>query len=152
MWSAGKLLLLGGALLLTYLLFAVATMRVALRTRDVTVPTLVGQTVNGATALLTQAGLNLKVEEGRRPDPKVPAGQILAQEQAGDKAGVESVAGACAAAVLDLVDRRTQPLASGDDHGALAPASDHGRSGHGLGKSLGLGHRIVQAAKDRGLV
>jgi len=80
MWSAGKLLLLGGALLLTYLLFAVATMRVALRTRDVTVPTLVGQTVNGATAVLTQAGLNLKVEEGRRPDPKVPAGQILAQE------------------------------------------------------------------------
>jgi eukaryotic-like serine/threonine-protein kinase len=80
MWSAGKLLLLGGALLLTYLLFAVATMRVALRTRDVTVPTLVGQTVNGATAVLTELGLNLKVEEGRRPDPKVPAGQILAQE------------------------------------------------------------------------
>lgn len=80
MWSAGKLLLLGGALVLTYLLFAVATMRVALRTRDVTVPTLAGQTVNGATAVLTEAGLNLKVEEGRRPDPKIPAGQILAQE------------------------------------------------------------------------
>jgi eukaryotic-like serine/threonine-protein kinase len=80
MWSAGKLLLLGGALLLTYVLFAVATMRVALRTRDVTVPTLVGKTVNDATAVLTAAALNLKVEEGRRPDPKVPAGQILAQE------------------------------------------------------------------------
>jgi eukaryotic-like serine/threonine-protein kinase len=80
MWSAGKLLLLGGALLLTYILFAVATMRVALRSRDVTVPTLVGKTVNDATAALTQAGLNLKVEEGRRPDPKVAAGQILSQE------------------------------------------------------------------------
>jgi eukaryotic-like serine/threonine-protein kinase len=80
MWSAGKLLLLGGALLLTYLLFAVATMRVALRTRDVTVPTLVGRTVNDATGVLTQVGLNLKVEEGRRPDPKVAAGQILTQE------------------------------------------------------------------------
>ena len=80
MWSAGKLLLLGGALLLTYILFAVATMRVALRSRDVTVPTLIGKTVNDATAALTQAGLNLKVEEGRRPDPKVAAGQILSQE------------------------------------------------------------------------
>ena len=83
-WSAGKLLLLGGALLLTYGLFAVATMRVALRTRDVTVPALVGKTVNDATAVLTQSSLNLKVEEGQRIDPKVPAGQILAQEpQAG---------------------------------------------------------------------
>ena len=83
-WSAGKLLLLGGALLLTYVLFALATMRVALRTRDVTVPTLVGKTVNDATAMLSEAGLNLKVEEGRRPDPKVPAGEILAQDpQAG---------------------------------------------------------------------
>ena len=80
MWSAGKLLLLGGALLLTYILFAVATMRVALRSRDVTVPTLIGKSVNDATAALTQAGLNLKVEEGRRPDPKVAAGQILSQE------------------------------------------------------------------------
>src|SRR4029453_18740652 len=79
MWSAGKLLLLGGALLLTYILFAVATMRVALRSRDVTVPTLIGKTVNDATVALTQAGLNLKVEEGRRPDPKVAAGQILCQ-------------------------------------------------------------------------
>src|SRR5512132_2590193 len=80
MWSAGKLLLLGGALLLTYVLFAVATMRVALRTRDVTVPTLVGKSVNDATAILTEAGLNLRVEEGRRSDPKVPAGQILTQD------------------------------------------------------------------------
>jgi eukaryotic-like serine/threonine-protein kinase len=79
-WSAGKLLLLGGALLLTYVLFALATMRVALRTREVTVPTLVGRTVNDATAVLTAAGLNLKVEEGQRVDPKVPAGHILSQE------------------------------------------------------------------------
>jgi eukaryotic-like serine/threonine-protein kinase len=79
-WSAGKLLLLGGALLLTYVLFALASMRVALRTRDVTVPTLVGRTVNDAQATVTQTGLNLRVEEGRRPDPKIPAGQVLAQD------------------------------------------------------------------------
>src|SRR4051794_1926232 len=85
-WGAGKFLLLGGALLLTYVLFAAAAMRVALKTRDVVVPTLAGRTVNDATAVLAQSGLNLKVEEARRTDPKVPAGQILAQEpEAGAK-------------------------------------------------------------------
>ena len=83
-WSAGKLLLLVGALFLTYALFAAASMRIAIRAREVLVPSLSGRTVNEATALLLDSGLNLKVEEARRPDPKVPAGQILAQEpQAG---------------------------------------------------------------------
>ena len=83
-WSLGKLLLLGSALLLTYVLFAAASMRVALKTREVVVPALAGKSVNEATALLSNAGLNLKVEEGRRVDPKVAAGQILAQDpQAG---------------------------------------------------------------------
>ena len=83
-WGAGKLLLLCGALLLTYVLFAAASMRIALRTRDVVVPPLAGRTVNEASALLADNGLSLKVEEARRPDAKVPAGQILAQEpQAG---------------------------------------------------------------------
>jgi eukaryotic-like serine/threonine-protein kinase len=79
-WGAGKLLLVGGALLLTYVLFAAAAMRVALKTREVAVPSLTGKSVNDATALLADAGLNLRMEEGRRSDPKVPAGQILAQE------------------------------------------------------------------------
>jgi len=79
-WSAGKLLLLAGALLLTYLLFAAAAMRVALKTREVEVPSLLGKTVNDASAALADAGLDLRVEEGRRIDPKVPAGQVLAQE------------------------------------------------------------------------
>jgi len=83
-WGAGKLLLIFGGLLLTYVLFAAASMRVALRTRDVGVPALTGKSVNDATALLAEAGLNLRVEEGLRADPKVPAGQILAQDpQAG---------------------------------------------------------------------
>ena len=69
-WSAGKLLFLAGALFLTYLAFAAIGMRVALRTREVQVPTLSGKTVNEATALLTETGLNLNVEEGRRLDPK----------------------------------------------------------------------------------
>ena len=83
-WGAGKRLLLGGALVLTYLLFAAAAMRIALKTRDVVVPTLSGKTVNEASAALTDAGLNLKVEEARRVDPAVPAGRIISQDpQAG---------------------------------------------------------------------
>ena len=83
-WSAGKLLLLGGALLLTYVLFAAASMRLALKTREVAVPSLTGMSVNDARAALADHGLNLRVEEGMRVDPKVPAGQVLAQDpQAG---------------------------------------------------------------------
>jgi len=79
-WSAGKLLVLVGALILTYVLSAGIGMRVALKTREVQVPPLTGKTVNEATGMLTEAGLNLKVEEGRRLDPKVPAGQIVTQD------------------------------------------------------------------------
>lgn len=79
-WTAGKLLLLAGALILTYVLFAAAAMRIALKTREVLVPSVAGKTVNEARAVLAQAGLKLKVEEGLRVDPKVPSGQILSQE------------------------------------------------------------------------
>jgi eukaryotic-like serine/threonine-protein kinase len=79
-WSAGKLLLLGVALVLTYVVFAAASMRIAIRTREVMVPTLTGQSVNQATAALAESGLTLKVEESRRSDPKIPAGQILTQD------------------------------------------------------------------------
>jgi serine/threonine-protein kinase len=57
-------------------------MRVAMKTREVEVPQLSGKSVNEASVLLIDAGLRLKVEEGRRVDPKVPAGQILAQDPA----------------------------------------------------------------------
>jgi beta-lactam-binding protein with PASTA domain len=83
-WSAGKLLLLGGALLFTYVLFFAVSMRFALTTREVEVPPLMGKTVNEARTLLAETGLNLRVEEGRRVHPKLPAGQVLMQEpQAG---------------------------------------------------------------------
>ena len=79
-WSAGKLLLLVAMLLLTYVVFAAASMRVAIRAREVIVPGLTGRTVNQATTALSEAGLTLKVEETRRPDPKVAAGLILTQD------------------------------------------------------------------------
>src|SRR5438105_4659547 len=79
-WSAGKLLLLGGALLGTYVLFAAASMRIALRAREVQVPNLTSRTANEATAITGRAGLALKVDDVRRPDPKVPAGNVVAQD------------------------------------------------------------------------
>jgi serine/threonine-protein kinase len=79
-WGAGRRLLIGGGLLLTYVLFFAAAMRLAVKARDVVVPQLGGKTVTEASAILQANGLNLKVEETRRPDPKIPAGQILSQD------------------------------------------------------------------------
>jgi serine/threonine-protein kinase len=79
-WGAGKRVLIGVALLLTYVLFAAASMRVALRSRDVVVPSLNGKTVNEASGLLNNSGLNLKVEDAHRADPVVPAGRIITQD------------------------------------------------------------------------
>jgi beta-lactam-binding protein with PASTA domain len=81
-WSAGKLLLLGGALLGTYVIFAIASMRIALRSREVQVPNLVNHTANEATALAGDMGLSVRVDDVRRPDPKIPAGQVIAQDPA----------------------------------------------------------------------
>lgn len=82
-WSAGKLLVLAGALIGTYVLFFAVSMRIALKTREVVVPNLAGRTVNEATALLTDQGLTLRVDEARRIDPKIPAGRIVAQDPGG---------------------------------------------------------------------
>jgi beta-lactam-binding protein with PASTA domain len=79
-WGAGKRVLVGAALLLTYFLFAAAAMRLALKARDVVVPPLNGKTVNEASAVLGAFGLNLKVEETKRIDSAVPAGHIISQD------------------------------------------------------------------------
>jgi serine/threonine-protein kinase len=81
-WGAGKLLLLIGALIGTYLVFAVAAMRVALKTREVVVPNLAGRSVNEASTLLEELDLKLKVEEVRRVHPQVPEGRVMLQEPA----------------------------------------------------------------------
>jgi eukaryotic-like serine/threonine-protein kinase len=82
MWSAGKFVMLVGALIATYVLFAAASMRIALRAREVTIPDLTNRTANDATALASDLGLTLRVDETRRPDPKIAAGRVLAQEPA----------------------------------------------------------------------
>ena len=79
-WSAGKLLVLAGALVATYFLFAAASMRLALRAREVQVPDLTNRSANEATAVAGELGLTLRVDDIRRPDPKIAAGRVLAQE------------------------------------------------------------------------
>jgi serine/threonine-protein kinase len=79
-WSAGKIVLLGGALVATYLIFAAGAMRLALRAREVQVPDLTNRTANDATAIAAGVGLAIKVDETHRPDPKIAAGRVVAQE------------------------------------------------------------------------
>lgn len=86
-WSVGKLLLLMGALVATYVLFAAVGMRVALRTREVAVPSLIGRTVTDATHDAGLVGLSVRVDDNRRPDARVPAGRIMQQDP---PAGVEA--------------------------------------------------------------
>jgi len=79
-FSAGKLFVLGGALIGTFLLFAAASMRLAIRAREVQVPDLINHTANDATAIAGDWGLTVRVDDSRRPDPKIAAGRVVAQE------------------------------------------------------------------------
>lgn len=81
-FGAGKLVVLAGALVATYLLFAAAAMRLALKTREVRVPNLTGRTANEAKTMAGDLGLTLKVDDYRRPDPRIAADRVLAQEPA----------------------------------------------------------------------
>ena len=49
-WGAGKLLVLAAALVATYVIFATASMRLALRAREVQIPDLTNRTANDASA------------------------------------------------------------------------------------------------------
>ena len=79
-WGAGKILLLTGALAATFLLFALGSMRLALKTREVDVPDLTNRSANEATAVANGMGLSVRVDDARRPDTKIAAGRVLAQE------------------------------------------------------------------------
>jgi len=81
-WSVGKFFLLVGALGATFLLFFGISMRVALTSSQVEVPELKGLTVNEATQTLGEMGLGLRVDENRRPDPKVPQDLVMQQDPA----------------------------------------------------------------------
>jgi serine/threonine-protein kinase len=79
---AGKLLLLVAGLVATFFAFAAIAMRVAVRALEVRVPELVGKPVEQARDEATDLGLVVRVDEARRPDPKIPAGHVLGQDPA----------------------------------------------------------------------
>ena len=79
-WGIGKFLVLVGALGLTFLVFFGLAMRMTLRAREVEVPSLAGRTVTEATRITAALGLGLRVDENRRSDEKIPAGQIMQQD------------------------------------------------------------------------
>lgn len=78
----GTLILLGGALVVTFFAFALLGMRVALRTRDVLVPDMTGAPVERARQIAAEAGLSVRVDPAQRPDERVPAGSVLMQDPA----------------------------------------------------------------------
>lgn len=82
LWRVGRWLLLVGALVATFFVFAAVGMRVALRAREVRVPRLANRSVADANHLLTELGLTLRVDDTRRPDPRVPADRIVQQDPA----------------------------------------------------------------------
>ena len=79
-WNAGRFFLLAAGLAITFGVFFLAAFRVATRAREVKVPDLRGVSVVQATSTLAQLGLGLRVDEVKRPDPKVPADHVLSQE------------------------------------------------------------------------
>ena len=82
-WGVGKALLIIGALFATYVAFFLISMRVAIRAGQVQVPDLKGRSVEDATLALQELQLRPRVEEGRRPDDKVPAGLVMQQDPPG---------------------------------------------------------------------
>jgi eukaryotic-like serine/threonine-protein kinase len=81
-WGLGKFLLLVGALVATFLLFALVAMRVALRAREVQVPNLVGTSVASASKSVADLDLALRIDPNQRADEKVPAGSVMQQDPA----------------------------------------------------------------------
>ena len=79
-WSLGKLLLLAGALVATFFVFALLGMRFALRAREVQVPDLVGTPVDRASQNAADLGLALRVDPNPRADERVAAGSVLLQD------------------------------------------------------------------------
>src|SRR5262245_21104216 len=79
-WRTGRFLMLAAGLLVTFGVFFLASMKVAIRAREVKVPDLRGKSVTEAQAALNDAGLVIRMDEARRSDPKVPADHILSQE------------------------------------------------------------------------
>ena len=78
--KVGKLVVLLGALGATFGIFAIVSLQLALRSREVSVPSLSGLTPQEAEVLLADAGLTLEVDPVRRVHDKMTSGRIAAQD------------------------------------------------------------------------
>src|SRR5262245_17152982 len=79
-WNAGKLLLLVGALVATYAVFAAVSMRLAFRAREVQVPNLTDKPASEASAIAAAQGLTIRVDESRRMDQTIAVDRVVAQD------------------------------------------------------------------------
>jgi len=79
-WTVGRLLILAAALTVTFGVFFLASLQVALRAREVQVPDLQGLDVAAATDRLTDLGLLIRIDPLRRPDDFVPVDHVLWQD------------------------------------------------------------------------
>ena len=79
-WTAGRWTLLLTGLAITYGVFLLASMRIAITAREVTVPDVRGQSVEVATQTLASMGLAVVLDPLRRPDAAVPGDHVLSQE------------------------------------------------------------------------
>lgn len=79
-WNLGRLLLIAGGLLATYLGFAAVAVQVAVRARDVTVPDVIGATLSDAALRLSGEDLHVRVDTAQRPSADVAAGRVLGQD------------------------------------------------------------------------
>lgn len=82
LWTAGRILVIVAALGVTFAASAVLGLRMALRSREVAVPDLVGQSVSAATERLAAEGLTLRVDASRREHPTAAPDHIAAQDPA----------------------------------------------------------------------
>lgn len=78
--AAGKFVMLAGVLAGTYGIFAIAGLQLALKTREVPVPDLRGQTVDEATMALAAVGLTARIEPLRRVHETVAAAHVAEQD------------------------------------------------------------------------
>jgi beta-lactam-binding protein with PASTA domain len=74
-------LLLAG-LFTTYVVFLLASMRIAIKAREVKVPDVQGKPVEQARQTLAAVGLTVVLDPLRRADARVPANHVLSQEPA----------------------------------------------------------------------
>ncbi len=79
-WNLGRLLLITGGLVATYVGFAAVAVQVAVRARDVTVPDVVGSTLGDASTRLSSEDLHVRVDTAQRPSAEVAAGRVLGQD------------------------------------------------------------------------